>query len=287
MKLSLKHLLVTVSLLGSSPSVAYDYLATDMFGDIIASVDGGLVEFSGQFKDDNLVKFREAAEKAVEVNKGKRILLEITSIGGSIWPGYEILDVLLESGIPVDTLSSTESLSMGAYSWLIGETRYVNADSSIMFHVPHLYGHNFKVWERVSKLMDDPRSEKFISEVRKLSTKFIVSPEKVAYIAMELGYAERDWFYLNIAVEEFGRSGNNARLSIVTYAEVLKCVAEQVVNNLIIEHKEAGVYVSREEIERNLLGSYEVDLYLSGQDFIDRGLASLAPKELRETYINN
>lgn len=75
-----------------------------------------------------------ADDKNIPVEERKPILLYVSSNGGSIDPGFELVDVILESKTPVYTINLGYQYSMGFLIGLAGHKRYASKTAKFLMH---------------------------------------------------------------------------------------------------------------------------------------------------------
>lgn len=86
---------------------------------------------------DNVVRHilqYNADDKEKPVEDRKPILLYCSSNGGSIDPGFELVDVILQSKTPVYTINLGYQYSMGFLIGLAGHKRYASKTAKFLMH---------------------------------------------------------------------------------------------------------------------------------------------------------
>lgn len=73
-------------------------------------------------------------DKEIEPNKRKPILLYVTSNGGEIDSGFELIDVIMNSKTPVYTINLGYQYSMGFLIGLAGHKRYATRNAKFLHH---------------------------------------------------------------------------------------------------------------------------------------------------------
>lgn len=73
-------------------------------------------------------------DKGVEPEKRKPILLYVTSNGGEIDSGFELIDVIMNSKTPVYTINLGYQYSMGFLIGLAGHKRYATRNAKFLHH---------------------------------------------------------------------------------------------------------------------------------------------------------
>ena len=88
-------------------------------------------------------------DKDIEPADRQPILLYVTSNGGEIDSGFELIDVIMNSKTPVYTINLGFQYSMGFLIGLAGHKRYATANAKFLMHD----GSNF-VWDSGMKAQD-------------------------------------------------------------------------------------------------------------------------------------
>ena len=88
-------------------------------------------------------------DKGIEPAERRPILLYVTSNGGEIDSGFELIDVIMNSKTPVYTINLGFQYSMGFLIGLAGHKRYATANAKFLMHD----GSNF-VWDSGMKAQD-------------------------------------------------------------------------------------------------------------------------------------
>lgn len=88
-------------------------------------------------------------DRHVAVERRRPILLYVTSNGGEIGAGFELIDVIMNSKTPVYTINLGYQYSMGFLIGLAGHKRYASANAKFLMHD----GSNF-VWDSGMKAQD-------------------------------------------------------------------------------------------------------------------------------------
>lgn len=73
-------------------------------------------------------------DKGIEPEKRKPILLYVTSNGGEIDSGFELIDVIMNSKTPVYTINLGYQYSMGFLIGLAGHKRYATRNAKFLHH---------------------------------------------------------------------------------------------------------------------------------------------------------
>ena len=88
-------------------------------------------------------------DKNVAPENRQPILLYVTSNGGEVGAGFELIDVIVNSKTPVYTINLGYQYSMGFLIGLAGHKRYASANAKFLMHD----GSNF-VWDSGMKAQD-------------------------------------------------------------------------------------------------------------------------------------
>lgn len=88
-------------------------------------------------------------DKNVAPENRQPILLYVTSNGGEVGAGFELIDVIVNSKTPVHTINLGYQYSMGFLIGLAGHKRYASANAKFLMHD----GSNF-VWDSGMKAQD-------------------------------------------------------------------------------------------------------------------------------------
>lgn len=96
----------------------------------------------------NIIRFNKE-DKGLPIEKRKPILLTITSNGGDVTSGFELIDVILSSKTPVYTINIGWQYSMGFLIGIAGAKRYCMRNSTFLMH-----DGNSAVWNSGAKAQD-------------------------------------------------------------------------------------------------------------------------------------
>lgn len=81
----------------------------------------------------NIIRFNKE-DKGLPIEERKPILLTITSNGGDMNSGFELIDVILSSKTPVYTINIGWQYSMGFLIGIAGAKRYCMRNSTFLMH---------------------------------------------------------------------------------------------------------------------------------------------------------
>lgn len=96
----------------------------------------------------NIIRFNKE-DKGLPTEERKPILLTITSNGGDVTSGFELIDVILSSKTPVYTINIGWQYSMGFLIGIAGNKRYCMRNSTFLMH-----DGNSAVWNSGAKAQD-------------------------------------------------------------------------------------------------------------------------------------
>lgn len=98
-------------------------------------------------------------DKGIAPEERKPILLYLTSNGGSVDAGFELIDVIKSSKTPVYTINLGYQYSMGFLIGLAGHKRFATPNAKFLMHD----GSNF-VWDSGAKVQDRMEFQKKVEE---------------------------------------------------------------------------------------------------------------------------
>lgn len=113
-----------------------------------------------------------AEDKGVEPDKRKPILLYVTSNGGDVDSGFELIDIIEHSLTPVYTINLGYQYSMGFLIGLAGKKRFATANAKYLMHD----GSNF-VFNSGAKVQDQMRFQQKVDERVK---NYVLSHSKIS-----------------------------------------------------------------------------------------------------------
>lgn len=121
------------------------------------------VEQSGIFGIVKHILQFNKEDKDISPEKRQPILLYVTSNGGEVDSGFELIDVIMNSKTPVYTINLGYQYSMGFLIGLAGHKRFATANAKFLMHD----GTNF-VWDSGMKAQDRMEfSKKIESRIKK------------------------------------------------------------------------------------------------------------------------
>lgn len=100
-----------------------------------------------------------AEDKDIEINKRKPILLYVTSNGGRVDSGFELIDVIQSSKTPVYTINLGYQYSMGFLIGLSGTKRFATQNAKFLMHD----GSNF-IYNSGAKAQDQMEFQRRVEE---------------------------------------------------------------------------------------------------------------------------
>jgi len=98
-------------------------------------------------------------DKGIDPADRKPILLYVTSVGGEVDAGFEVIDVILQSKTPVWTINLGYQYSMGFLIGLAGHRRFATPNAKYLMHD----GSNF-VYNSGAKAQDQMEFQKRVEE---------------------------------------------------------------------------------------------------------------------------
>ena len=98
-------------------------------------------------------------DKGIEVNKRQPIILYVTSNGGEVDSGFELIDIIRNSKTPVYTVNLGYQYSMGFLIGLAGHKRFATPNAKFLMHD----GSNF-VYNSGAKAQDQMEFQKKVEE---------------------------------------------------------------------------------------------------------------------------
>ncbi|MBR5014278.1 MAG: ATP-dependent Clp protease proteolytic subunit [Bacteroidales bacterium] len=134
-------------------------------------------------------------DKDIPVSERKPILLYVTSNGGEVDAGFELIDVILNSKTPVYTVNLGYQYSMGFLIGLAGHKRFATENAKFLMHD----GSNF-VFNSGAKAQDQMEFQKRVEERIKayiLSRSCLTSDEYDSKLRVE-------WYLFALEAKEKG-----------------------------------------------------------------------------------
>ena len=118
----------------------------------------------------NIMQFN-CEDKGIKPDDRDPILLYITSSGGEIDAGFELIDIILGSKTPVYTINLGYQYSMGFLIGLAGHKRFATANAKFLMHdgSNFIYGTGTKVQDRME----------FQKRVEKRIKEYVISRSKI------------------------------------------------------------------------------------------------------------
>jgi ATP-dependent Clp protease protease subunit len=134
-------------------------------------------------------------DKGIKIEDRKPILLYVTSNGGSLVDGFELIDVMLLSKTPIYTINLGYQYSMGFLIGLAGSKRYGTKNATYLLHD----GQNM-VWNSSSKVMDQMKfQEKQEAKIKD----YVLSRSKLTSEEYDEKYRV-EWYLFNPEAKEKG-----------------------------------------------------------------------------------
>lgn len=100
-----------------------------------------------------------AEDKGIEINERKPILLYVTSNGGEVDSGFELIDIIQNSKTPVYTINLGYQYSMGFLIGLAGVKRFATPNAKFLMHD----GSNF-IYNSGAKAQDQMEFQRRVEE---------------------------------------------------------------------------------------------------------------------------
>ena len=119
----------------------------------------------------NILRYN-AEDKGIPVEERKPILLYLTSNGGDVDSGFELIDVIENSKTPVHIINLGYCYSMAFIIYLAGHKRYASKNSTFMIHDGNSYVANSG--GKAQDTMD------FIAKVEKRIKEYILSKTTIS-----------------------------------------------------------------------------------------------------------
>ena len=110
-------------------------------------------------------------DKGVDIEKRQPIILYVTSNGGEVDSGFELIDIILNSKTPVYTVNLGYQYSMGFLIGLAGHKRFATPNAKFLMHD----GSNF-IYNSGTKAQDQMEFQKKVEERVK---RYIISRSKL------------------------------------------------------------------------------------------------------------
>lgn len=129
---------------------------------------------SGEVNDGAFQSISSWILKQNKEGKSKKLTLIINSVGGSIYSGFGIIDMMLGSKIPVNTVAIGCAASMGFLIFISGKNRISTPNTTFLSHQYSLLNEGGKYHELLAGRKDqDFIAERFIEMYKKFCSKKI------------------------------------------------------------------------------------------------------------------
>lgn len=195
------------------------------------------------------------------VTDNERILLTIKTHGGSSESMKSIAKMIKASEVPVDTYVSEYASSAGAIAFILGDKRYVDKDAQIMFHGAHLgtYALTEVTLQRAADLLETGELEQLLF-LRKTSA--LVDIDMKTYMALEVAVHFE---------QETGLSG--LKQTILSTLQSMKASNKMQVQTVTDQLQKIDSRYTYDVVKEEFFANFEKDVYFSGQQLIDMGIA--------------
>lgn len=141
------------------------------------------------------ILFYNIEDEGVPVEERKPIILYISSLGGSVDDGFELIDVIQASKTPVYTVNISYAYSMGFLIMLAGHKRLAMPNAKFLLHD----GSNFS-WNSTAKMRDQM---KFQEKVEDRVRKYIIDRTQITPEEYESKYRV-EWYMFADEAKENG-----------------------------------------------------------------------------------
>lgn len=263
----------------------------------------------------NIIKFKspfdEAARDTVsdmvdDINgikaPGERMLIEITSDGGAVFPGRE-MQQKLKSGVSLDTYVPLMAASMGADTFMLGERRYVERDALILFHGVHLgkfsltegfltkvikqleleHRNRVDAVDQIVGTLSDSTSEGPATETTAGSA--IISLEEI----LDAARAVMDPRDLGPAIEELRVGVERAGYLTVMHSlrstrDMLAGINNGAIDKIVEAMKATRPGITAAQVRKEVFKDFEQDVVLTGNQMLEMGLATHAGRPPEADY---
>ncbi len=231
--------------------------------------------------------------------KEERILLTITSPGGEVIAGKELI-IEMESGLPVDTYVPVSAASMGAETMITGERRYAEPDAVLLFHGAH--GGSYLVTQHIlGKILAILKSEEFKNNIRhsmtqakpqktatehseqvliKMLEKFKASSDAKKLDALELPY------YGIAAGLVAEKTYDVAVMEIESRYEMLKAINEASLEKWDKVIAQSNGKLTKDIIREKVYANFTKDMVFTGRELFDMGILTGLGRPPKENYVS-
>jgi ATP-dependent protease ClpP protease subunit len=203
-----------------------------------------------------------------------RSLVIITSPGGSVNAGRELLVEMRHKD--VDTYVPNFAYSMGAEMWLEGKRRYVEPDAVLLFHsalVPSL-GSPHELEQMIRVMEQEPIKTKLINgESTKSILDGMTSTEDKMYFLKLVRLSGGNPIDFLTAIQEFK-----------TVVSDLNAVNRSLLTSKVFKKLVDSGKMTMERIKEIVYGDLKGNVFLTGQELYDLGIATDLGRPDKEQY---
>lgn len=225
--------------------------------DNTSKVNGEVNDFTGIILDRDLYLTN------LIVTDNERLLITIDSPGGSGKTMKHIIKSIKASEVPVDTYVPDFAASAGAITFIMGEHRYVDKGAQILFHGAHLgtYALTEPTIQRAADLLESGELERlmFLKSTGQLKTSDV---DIETFKAVEVASA---------FLEGSGLSG--LQQVLLSTLEGIKAANKVQVQTVTDQLQKVDTRYTYEVVKKEFFGDFKVDVYFTGQQLIDMGIA--------------
>lgn len=273
-------------------------------------VDGNKIELTTQYDEDSMDRVMEGL-KDINETKGptERALLTITSPGGSVFDGRKMFSKM-KAGVPVDTYVPTFAASMGADNFMLGKRRYIEPDARIIFHGSFSGGSYFNAESTLkmkAKMIDtdlvrefykasveqNGSTEKPSVEIKSDGSILLPPKEKNPYFpegsvvtaALKLGFTvDEGRAAYDVLQEALATNYATALHTIKSDYDNVMTINRTMLSSFkdAIEHSNGKL--TEEIIIEKVFNNFKTDVFLTGQQAYDLGLATHLGAPNEEDY---
>jgi len=219
--------------------------------------EGNIIEFNQDFNGNSTKEATELVKKFNE-SKGKdeRILIRLLSPGGEVMSGRDF-QRHLTAGLPVDTYVGVMAASMGADTFMLGERRYVDPDSIILFHGA----------AQGSIVTTEPVLKRLIEHVEQSA---ILEPS--AQLMDDTTDIQPLIMMIDKMVQE---NGSYAVLHELRSTYDVLCIINRTMSEKIAAKlQKTDPSWTNERVVKELFGDFKRDMVFTGQQLFDMGVAT-------------
>lgn len=136
-----------------------------------------------------------AEDKGIPVEERRPIMLYISSDGGDVNSGYELIDIIIQSKTPVFTVNICRCYSMAALIIMAGHKRFSTANSTFLLH-----DGDATISDCLSKFLD---TAKHICDTYERTKDFVLSYSNITEDEYEKN-SRREWYMFAKEAKKLG-----------------------------------------------------------------------------------